>query len=103
MWRASANLLYDPALLTPPATGVGNTAMQVHRRTPEQEAKYREWVAQADVIYGFDRALAPDLPRIAPRLKWIQATNSGVAPAVLDKTSIMVTNAAGVQGIPLPY
>ena len=96
---------YDPSLLAPPRFAADHTGRADFRRTTEQEARFRALLAEADVHYDFDRALAPHLPTIAPRLKWIQATSSGIGPFVqkagLDTTDIVITNAAGIHAVPL--
>lgn len=88
-------VLYDKSLLEAPP----------HKRTPDQEQQFRTWLAQADVLYGLDRSLAPELARLAPNLKWVQAAASGIHATVtgsgLHQTDILITNAAGVQAIPL--
>jgi glyoxylate/hydroxypyruvate reductase len=96
---------YDPDLLAPPRFAADHTGRPDFRRTPEQEARFRAWLAEADVLYDFDRPLAPLLPTLAPRLRWIQGTSSGIGPFVrqagLDRTDIVITNAAGIHAVPL--
>jgi len=96
---------YDPDLLAPPRFAADHTGDPAFRRTPEQEARFRGWLAEADVLYDFDRPLAPQLPTLAPRLRWIQGTSSGIGPFVqnagLDRTDIVITNAAGIHAVPL--
>jgi glyoxylate/hydroxypyruvate reductase len=96
---------YDPELLAPPRFAADHTGHPDFRRTPAGEARFRGWLAEADVLYDFDRGLAPDLPKLAPRLRWIQATSSGIGPFVkgagLDRSGILITNAAGVHAVPL--
>ncbi len=96
---------YDPALLAPPRFAGDHTGRPDFRRTPEQEARFRAILAEADVHYDFDRTLAAELPTLAPKLRWIQATSSGIGPFVqkagLDATDIIITNAAGIHAVPL--
>jgi glyoxylate/hydroxypyruvate reductase len=98
-------VLYDPTLIAPPRFHADHTGRTDFRRTPDQEARFRAMLAQADVHYDFDRELAPLLPTLAPRLRWVQATSSGIGPFVrkagLDKTDIVITNAAGIHAVPL--
>jgi glyoxylate/hydroxypyruvate reductase len=98
-------VLYDPALIAPPRFGADHTGRPDFRRTPEQEARFLAFLAEADVLYDFDRRLAPELPVLAPKLRWIQATSSGIGPFVqragLDATDILITNAAGIHAVPL--
>jgi glyoxylate/hydroxypyruvate reductase len=96
---------YDPSLLAPPRFAADHTGRPDFRRTPEGEERFRAMLAAAEVHYDFDRALAPHLPTLAPKLKWIQATSSGIGPFVkkagLDQTDIVITNAAGIHAVPL--
>ncbi len=96
---------YDPSLLAPPRFAADHTGRPDFRRTAEGEARFRAMLADAEVHYDFDRALAPQLPTLAPKLKWIQATSSGIGPFVkkagLDRTDIVITNAAGIHAVPL--
>jgi len=59
----------------------------------------------ADVLFDVDRTLAPQLPALAPRLRWMQATSSGIGPFVrqngLDGSGIRITTAAGIHAVPL--
>ena len=98
-------VLYDPDLLAPPRFTADHSGRPDFRRTPDQEVRFRGWLAEADVLFDFDRTLAPRLPTLAPRLRWIQATSSGIGPFVsnagLDRSGIRITNAAGIHAVPL--
>ncbi len=98
-------VLYDPALVPPTRYIADHTGPSDWARTPEQEERFRGWLARADVLFDFDRKLSPQLPALAPRLRWIQSTSSGIGPFLqhtgLDKSGIAVTNAAGVHSVPL--
>lgn len=96
---------YAPDLLAPPRFAADHTGRPDFRRTPEQQARFLELVADADVLYDVDRPLAARLPELAPRLRWIQFTSSGVGPFVLahglDRPDLLLTNAAGIHAVPL--
>lgn len=96
---------YEPALLPPPRFAADHKGDPSFRRTPEQERRFRELLASCDVHYGFDPALASELVRVAPGLRWIQFTSSGIVArakeAGLDASEVVVTNAAGVHAVPL--
>lgn len=98
-------VIYEPTLLAPPRFAGDHTGRPDFRRTAEQEGRFRQHLAEAEVLYDFDRPLAPSLPSLAPRLRWIQATSSGIGPFVrnagLDATDILITNAAGIHAVPL--
>jgi len=100
-----ARVLYDPALVAPPRYVADHTGQPGFRRSAEGDARFRAWLAEADVLYDVDRALAHELPRIAPALRWIQFTSSGIGTLVrdagLDRADITLTNAAGIHAVPL--
>jgi phosphoglycerate dehydrogenase-like enzyme len=74
-------------------------------RTPAQAAEWTALVAEAEVMFDVDRPTVADLPRQAPRLRWVQLSSSGVGQLVdrmrLGNSPIIVTNAAGVHATPL--
>jgi phosphoglycerate dehydrogenase-like enzyme len=98
-------VLYDPELLYQPRYVADHIGPDGWSRTPEQEEQFLNWLAEADILWDFDRRLSPRLPELAPRLKWIHATNSGIGVFVketgLDQSEITITNAAGIHAIPL--
>jgi glyoxylate/hydroxypyruvate reductase A len=98
-------VLYDPELVPPARYVADHTGPGDWARTPEQEARFRDWLAQADAMFDFDRRLSAQLPALAPHLRWIQSTSSGIGPFLrqtgLDRSGIAVTNAAGVHAVPL--
>jgi len=76
-------------------------------RSPAQEAEWRALLAQADILYDFDRTHLEDLPALAPRVRWIQATSSGIGPLVgrhryhERMPDTVITRASGVHAQPL--
>lgn len=74
-------------------------------RTPEQEAEWQALLAQADIFFDFDHTHVKDLPKLATKLKWIQATSAGIGQFVkqngYDKTGWILTTASGVHARPL--
>jgi glyoxylate/hydroxypyruvate reductase len=76
-------------------------------RTPEQEARWRELLAQADILFDFDPTHRADLPDLAPNLRWVQATSAGIGQLVrrlgYDKRmpNTVFTTASGVHIRPL--
>lgn len=73
-------------------------------RTTEQEARWRRHLARADVLW--------DLPAdgkagmsLAPNVKWVQTTSSGVGQMVknygLQHSDLLITTARGVHAGPL--
>src|SRR5262249_44764591 len=57
------------------------------------------------VMFEFDWECPEELLRRAPRLRWVQATSSGIGPLVerlgLASTPLVITNAAGIHAQPL--
>ena len=96
---------YHPDLLAPPRFAADHTGRPDFRRDEAQRARFLELLAASDVLYDVDRPLAPRLPELAPKLKWIQFTSSGVGPFVknagLDRAGLLLTNAAGIHAVPL--
>jgi len=97
-------VLHDPDLLPRPRY-VSDHAGGNTPRTPEQEARFLEMLRRAEVVFDFDRAHMRDLPAVAPRLRWLQATSAGIGQMVqrvgLDRANIVLTTASGVHARPL--
>jgi phosphoglycerate dehydrogenase-like enzyme len=97
---------YAPELLPPPryaADHVGGPLV----RSEADETRWRAMLAGADILFDFDRTNVDELPRLAPRVRWIQATSAGIgqfvarhgyAERMLDT---VFTTASGVHARPL--
>ncbi len=76
-------------------------------RTPAQEAEWRALLADAEIMFDFDQTHREDLPELAPRVRWIQATSSGIGPFVEQMRyrermpATVFTRASGVHAQPL--
>ncbi len=96
-------VLYEPDLLGRPQYATHYNAPI--ERTPAQEARWQELLAQAEVMFGFDYTHLNDLLPLAPRLKWIQGSSTGIGQAVVkfgwDQSDIVCTTAGGVHSRPL--
>ena len=98
------NLIMDRDLLPEPrytADRVGNPMDW----TDEMEEKWQEYLGEAEVIFGFERRHLDRLTDLAPQLKWIQATSTGVGPVTkkmgwVDQ-GIQVTSASGIHSVPI--
>jgi glyoxylate/hydroxypyruvate reductase A len=94
-------VIYEPALIPAPRYPADhyNSIM----RTPEQEARWRTLLAQADVLFDFDPTHRADLPDLAPNVRWVQATSAGIGQFVrrmgYDKRmpGTVFTTASGVH------
>src|SRR5512146_688300 len=78
---ARLEILYSPELLAPPHYHAdhGGSALV---RPPDQEARWRDLLARAEIMFDFDRANARELPALAPNVRWIQATSAGIGDYV---------------------
>lgn len=96
-------VVYRPDLIGAPRFQADHTAPM--QRTPEQEAEWRELLAGTEILFDFDHTHHEDLPALAPKLRWIQATSAGIGQAVkrygYDRTGWRFTTASGVHARPL--
>jgi glyoxylate/hydroxypyruvate reductase len=99
-----ADVTYEPALLPVPRYPCDHTGTAPQLR-PEHLDRWESIIARADVCFDFDWHDPAGLPRRAPRLRFIQATNAGVdgflARTRLDGSRIAVSTAAGIHAVPL--
>lgn len=99
-------VMYRPDLIAP-SRYPGDHSGGPFNRTPEQEAEWRGLLAQADILFDFDRTHKDDLPTVAPRVRWIQSTSSGIGPFVKRlgyaerMPHTVITRASGVHAQPL--
>lgn len=96
-------VVYRPDLLGAPRFYADhNPPMQ---RTREQEEEWARLMAGAEVMFDAFRPSSSNLPRRAPKLRWIQYSSSGVGQMVrdmgLEESSVLVTNVAGIHARPL--
>src|SRR5215472_4429642 len=97
------DVIYEPDLL--PRMRFASDHIGVPTmRTPEQQIRWREGLAKADILWDFP-ANDPDGEgglAYAPRVKWIQGTSAGIGQKVkslgLQNSEIICTTARGVHG-----
>jgi phosphoglycerate dehydrogenase-like enzyme len=69
--------------------------------TPEMLSRWSALLAKAEISFDFDLIDPANMPRNAPKLRWVQATSSGIGEFLkrtgLDKSAITFTTAAGVH------
>lgn len=100
------HVVYAPDLLRPPRFPSDHIG-QPWERTPEQERHWRALLSQADILFDFDHTHLGDLPELAPRLRWIQATSAGIGQLVKRQgyttrmPDTVLTTARGVHAQPL--
>jgi phosphoglycerate dehydrogenase-like enzyme len=102
---------FEPDLLPPPRYPSDHAGDPAFRLTPEQEERFAALVAGAEVLYGFPREDPRQIAwavRIAPRLRYVQATYAGagqqLAAAGLTRgelARIRWASSAGVHATPL--
>ena len=98
---------YRPELL--PADGLagavpaGDTGTGV--TSPEDASPWRDLLAEAEVMLGFDWEDPGKLLERAPRLRWVQADSAGIGEFVaahgLADQRLRLTTASGVHGQPI--
>lgn len=98
-----AEVLYEPSLL--PLARYPADHYNTIERSAADEQRWRALLARADVLFDFDHAHLADLPAVAPRVRWVQATSAGIGQLLqrtgLDRTDIVFTTASGVHAVPL--
>ncbi len=100
------NVIYRPDLLRPPRYSADHKGEPI----PRSAAREKEWLdllAQADILFDFDQTHIEDLPEVAPRVQWLQATSSGIGQFVNNNgydtrmPNTTFTTAKGVHAQPL--
>jgi glyoxylate/hydroxypyruvate reductase A len=100
-------VLYEPDLLRPPRYAADHNGDPIFQRTPEQEARWRGLLAQADILFDCDPTHRADLPEVAPKARWVQSTSAGIGQMVKEHgydtrmPHTVFTTASGVHKRPL--
>jgi len=72
---------------------------------PADLERWRALLAEADILFDFDWLEADRLPLNAPRVRWIQATSSGIGEFLKQEQlldwPVTFTTASGVHAVPL--
>jgi phosphoglycerate dehydrogenase-like enzyme len=97
-------LIYEPELLPAPRYEADHHGPPPPL-TDEQRRRWGEHLRRAEIAFEFDWECPEELLSRAPRLRWVQATSSGIGPLVahlgLAGSPLMITNAAGIHAQPL--
>lgn len=99
-------VLYEPELLRPPRYAADHTGLP-RPRTDAEERRWRDLLGRATILFDFDVTHREDLPDLVPRVRWIQATSSGIGQFVrrmgYDRRmpDTVFTTARGVHAQPL--
>jgi phosphoglycerate dehydrogenase-like enzyme len=101
-----AEVIHEPELLRPPRYPADHTGRPVER-TAGQEARWRQLLSRATILFDFDQTHREDLPDLAPAVRWIQATSAGIGQFVRRMRyaermpDTVFTTASGVHARPL--
>jgi glyoxylate/hydroxypyruvate reductase A len=107
----SIELLYEPDLLPPRRYPGDHRGDSSFRRDEAGEARWRELLSRAEVLYGIPGDSPEGLAAVVtgyPRVRWIQATaagageqvrRAGLNPEALER--VMITTSSGVHALPL--
>ena len=98
-------VLYREDLVPPPRWPGDHVGPPEWRRSEEGEKEFLAMLGEAEVLYDFPRGHVRDLVRVAPKLRWVQASMAGAGEvaekAGLQDTDVVVTTASGVYSGPL--
>ena len=99
-------VLYREDLVPPPRWPGDHAGPPEWRRSEEGEKEFLTMLGEAEVLYDFPRGHVRDLVRVAPRLRWVQASMAGAGEVaekagLLQDTDVVVTTASGVYSGPL--
>lgn len=99
-----ARVIFYPALLPRPRYQCDHVGAPFER-SAEDERRWREYLAQAEVLFDFDHTNLSELKDLIPRVRWIQATSTGIGQTLvrsgLIDTPIVFTTAKGIHAKPL--
>ena len=99
-------VVYEPHLLPRPRYAADHVGHALER-PEEDEKRWISLLAEAEVLFDFDRTHLEDLPERAPSLRWIQATSAGIGQLVAKHRyaermpEVQFTTTSGVHAIPL--
>lgn len=98
-------VIFEPDLLAKPSYPADHYG--VPERTPEQEARWREMLGQADILFDFDYSHRSELPELAPQLRWVQASSAGIGQFIkrygydTRMPGTIFTTSSGIHARPL--
>jgi phosphoglycerate dehydrogenase-like enzyme len=103
---ARLRVVYEPELLRPPRYPADHVGAALPR-SAQQEQRWRDLLAAAEILFDFDHTHREDLPDVAPNVRWVQATSAGIGQFVkrmgydVRMPSTIFTTASGVHSAPL--
>ncbi len=100
-------VIFEPDLHPPLRYVCDHNGIAGFERTPEQARRWAEGLGRADILFDFPPK-SPDGTGgmdLAPHVKWVQTTSSGVGKRVVDlglqDSDMVITTASGVHAGPL--
>ena len=101
-------VIYEPDLLLRPRfPGDHGAEMPNNPLSEEHERRWFALLEQATILFDIDRRYAERLPELAPNVRWIQSTSSGIGPSINQRRypqrmpRTLITTASGVHAMPL--
>lgn len=99
-------LIYRPELVPAPRHASDHVGQPLVR-SAEQENEWRGLLGRADILFDFDWTHLEELPELAPQLRWLQSSGSGIGPMIERLgykerlPEMIITRASGVHAQPL--
>lgn len=99
-------VIYEPDLIAAPRYPADHKGAPI-KRTSDQEQKWLSFLKRTDILFDFDQTHMHDLPELAPNVRWMQATSSGIGQALHQlqyaqrMPQTVFTSARGVHDQPL--
>lgn len=103
----AVEVIHEPDLLPPIRYVADHKGISSFARNAEQEARWRAHLERATILWDFPAGPAERGGglSLAPHVRWVQTTSSGVGPMVRDygltDSDVIVTTARGVHAQPL--
>lgn len=100
------NVIYHPELLPTPRYPSDHIGAPL-KRSPEAQRRWNDLLAEADILFDFDRMNMQELPHLAKKVRWLQATSAGIGQFILHfryhelMPETIFTTASGVHSRPL--
>ncbi|MDQ3925236.1 MAG: D-2-hydroxyacid dehydrogenase [Actinomycetota bacterium] len=98
-------VLYREDLVPPPRWPGDHVGPPAWHRSKEGEEEFLAMLGEAEILYDFPRGHMEDLIRVAPKLRWVQASMAGAGEIIeragLQDADVAVTTASGVYSGPL--
>ena len=75
------NVIFEPSLIPAPRYAADHYGFDLVR-SPEDDKRWSDLLASADILFDFDYTHRKDLPELALRTRWIQSTSTGIGQFV---------------------